>query len=103
MVLLVTLWLPKSALSVMNSKQLSLVIKKKNLLQALSWLNLKIGLFSVASESATITGDLSLTDNLIIGAQLLVNGDAQFGNAFVTGQFNVGEVSIANNYIENHQ
>gem|GEM_PF-2301679 len=55
---------------------------------------------AVATNSATISGNLALTDNLIIGAQLMVKGDSQFGNAFVTGQFTAGEVSIASNYIE---
>jgi len=55
---------------------------------------------SITNDSATITGDMYLTDNLIIGAQLLVNGDTQLGNAFITGQFTAGEVSIADNYIQ---
>jgi len=54
---------------------------------------------NVATDSAILTGDLSLTDNLIVGAQLMVNGDSQFGNAFVTGQFTAGEVSIQDNFI----
>ena len=54
----------------------------------------------IADDSATITGSLSLTDNLIVGAQLMVNGDAQFGNALVTGRFVVGETIIKDNLIE---
>jgi hypothetical protein len=57
---------------------------------------------AVATDSATIKGNLALTDNLVVGAQLMVNGDAQFGNAFVTNQFNVGNITIADNLHSNH-
>ncbi|MFA7675978.1 MAG: tail fiber domain-containing protein, partial [Candidatus Shapirobacteria bacterium] len=54
----------------------------------------------IASNSAKITGDLELTNNLIIGAKLIVNGDTQLGNAFVTGTFTTGEIAIKDNFIE---
>jgi cytoskeletal protein CcmA (bactofilin family) len=55
---------------------------------------------SIASDSATIEGDMYLTNNLVVGAQLMVNGDAQFGNAFITGQLSTGDISISGNYIQ---
>ena len=55
---------------------------------------------NITADSATIEGNLNLTDNLVIGAQLMVTGDTQMGNAFVTGQFSVGNITIADNYIQ---
>jgi len=55
---------------------------------------------NIASDSAQITGDLAITNNLIIGAKLLVNGDTQLANAFITGTFSAGEISIKDNFIE---
>ena len=55
---------------------------------------------NIASDSATITGDLNLSDNLIVGSQLLVNGNTQLGNTFINGIFNVGEIAIQDNFIE---
>lgn len=54
----------------------------------------------IASDSAKITGDLALTDSLIIGAKLTVIGDTQLGNAFINGTFTAGEIAIKNNIIE---
>jgi len=55
---------------------------------------------NIASDSAQITGDLALTNNLVVGAKLLVNGDTQLGNAFITGTFTTGEIAIKDNLIE---
>ena len=55
---------------------------------------------NITADSATIEGNLNLTDNLVIGANLMINGDTQMGNAFVTGQFSVGNITIADNYIQ---
>jgi len=55
---------------------------------------------NIASDSATITGDLSLTDNLVIGAQLYVGGDTHLGNAFISGSLNIADVTIHGNFIE---
>ncbi|MDP4009887.1 MAG: tail fiber domain-containing protein, partial [Candidatus Shapirobacteria bacterium] len=57
-------------------------------------------LTSIASDSAHISGDLSLSNNLIVGAQLTVQGDTQLGNAFITGTFTTGEIAIKDNFIE---
>ncbi len=54
----------------------------------------------IASDSAKIEGDLALTNNLIVGAKLTVNGDTQLGNAFITGTFTTGEIAIKENFIE---
>ncbi|MGI5841410.1 MAG: beta strand repeat-containing protein [Patescibacteria group bacterium] len=54
----------------------------------------------IASESAQIDGDLSLTNNLMVGARLTVLGDTQLGNAFITGTFTAGEIAIKDNFIE---
>ena len=54
----------------------------------------------IASDSAKISGDLSLTNNLIVGSKLMVNGDTQLGNAFITGTFTAGEIAIKDNFIE---
>jgi hypothetical protein len=62
--------------------------------QASSWS------MDIASDSAKITGDLELTNNLIVGAKLMVSGDTQLGNAFVTGTFTTGEIAIKDNLIE---
>ncbi|MFA6184522.1 MAG: tail fiber domain-containing protein, partial [Candidatus Shapirobacteria bacterium] len=55
---------------------------------------------NIASDSAKITGDLELGNNLIVGAKLTVNGDTQLGNAFITGTFTAGEIAIKDNFIE---
>ncbi|MFA5750316.1 MAG: polymer-forming cytoskeletal protein, partial [Candidatus Shapirobacteria bacterium] len=55
---------------------------------------------SVATDSAQISGDLALSNNLIVGAQLMVNGDSQLGNAFISGTFTAGEIAIKDNLIE---
>jgi len=55
---------------------------------------------NIASDSATITGNLSLTDNLVVGAQLYVGGDTHLGNAFISGSLNVADVTIHGNFIE---
>jgi hypothetical protein len=55
---------------------------------------------SIASDSAKIDGDLALSDNLIVGAKLMVNGDTQLGNAFISGIFTAGEVAIKDNIME---
>jgi hypothetical protein len=55
---------------------------------------------NIASNSAKITGDLELGNNLIVGAKLTVNGDTQLGNAFVSGTFTAGEIAIKDNFIE---
>jgi hypothetical protein len=55
---------------------------------------------SVASDSAQISGDLSLSNNLIVGAKLMVNGDTQLANAFISGTFTAGEIAIKDNIIE---
>jgi len=55
---------------------------------------------NIASDSAKIEGDLSISNNLVIGAKLLVNGDTQLANAFITGTFSAGEVSIKDNFIQ---
>ncbi|HRT40100.1 MAG TPA: hypothetical protein P5299_01920, partial [Candidatus Woesebacteria bacterium] len=54
----------------------------------------------IASDSAKLTGNLTLTNNLIVGAKLLVSGDAQLGNAFISGTFTAGEIAIKDNFIE---
>ncbi|HPT66158.1 MAG TPA: hypothetical protein PK257_02510, partial [Candidatus Woesebacteria bacterium] len=54
----------------------------------------------IASDSAKINGDLALTNNLIVGAKLMVQGDTELGNAFVTGTFTTGEIAIKDNLIE---
>jgi len=54
----------------------------------------------IASDSAKLTGSLSLTDNLVIGGKLAVNGDSQLANAFVSGTFSVGDIIIKENYID---
>jgi len=55
---------------------------------------------NIASDSAKITGDLELTNNLIVGAKLAVSGDTQLGNAFISGTFTAGEIAIQDNYLE---
>jgi hypothetical protein len=55
---------------------------------------------SIASDSAKIDGDLALSDNLIVGAKLMVNGDSQLGNAFISGTFTAGEIAIKDNIME---
>ena len=56
---------------------------------------------AVATDSATINGNLTLSDSMIINAQLMVNGDSQFSNAFVSGALTVGNIAISQNSIEN--
>ncbi|MDD4135994.1 MAG: hypothetical protein PHN66_02915, partial [Candidatus Shapirobacteria bacterium] len=55
---------------------------------------------NIASDSAKITGDLELGNNLIVGANLTVHGDTQLGNAFISGTFTAGEIAIKDNFIE---
>ncbi|KKQ69771.1 MAG: Cell wall surface anchor family protein, partial [Candidatus Shapirobacteria bacterium GW2011_GWE2_38_30] len=55
---------------------------------------------SIEADSATIHGNLSLTDDMVIGADLTVHGQTQLGSAFITGTFTAGEIAIQNNYIE---
>ena len=55
---------------------------------------------NIASDSAKITGDLELGNNLIVGAKLTVQGDTQLGNAFISGTFTAGEIAIKDNFIE---
>ena len=55
---------------------------------------------NIASDSAKITGDLELTNNLIVGAKLAVSGDTQLSNAFISGTFTAGEIAIQDNYLE---
>ncbi|MDD4410220.1 MAG: tail fiber domain-containing protein [Candidatus Shapirobacteria bacterium] len=55
---------------------------------------------NIASDSAKINGDLALTNNLVVGAKLMVQGDTELGNAFVTGTFTTGEIAIKDNLIE---
>jgi cytoskeletal protein CcmA (bactofilin family) len=52
------------------------------------------------TDTVQITGDVHLTDSLIIGAQLSVLGNTQLANAFVTGTFTAGEIAIKDNFIE---
>jgi len=54
----------------------------------------------ISDHSITIPSDLTLSDNLIVGAQLLVNGNTQLGNTFINGIFNAGQIAIQDNYIE---
>lgn len=53
-----------------------------------------------ASDSAVLSGNLTLTDSMVIGAQLTVLGQTQLGNAFITGTFAAGEIAIRDNFIE---
>jgi hypothetical protein len=55
---------------------------------------------SVATDSATINGDLHLSNDLIVGANLMVNGNTQLGNAFISGTFAAGQIAIQDNFIE---
>jgi hypothetical protein len=55
---------------------------------------------NIASDSAKITGDLELGNNLIVGANLTIHGDTQLGDAFISGTFTVGEIAIKDNFIE---
>ncbi|MFA5828538.1 MAG: hypothetical protein WC841_04260 [Candidatus Shapirobacteria bacterium] len=54
----------------------------------------------IASDSAKLTGSLTLTDNLVVGGKLAINGDSQLANAFITGTLSVGDVIIKDNYID---
>jgi hypothetical protein len=56
--------------------------------------------FSVATDSAHLDGDVELTGNLVIGSKLMVTGDTLLANAFITGSFNVGEITLKDNIIE---
>jgi cytoskeletal protein CcmA (bactofilin family) len=56
--------------------------------------------FDIASDSATLSGDVALTNNLVVGSKLTVNGDTQLGNAFISGTFATGEIAIKDNFIE---
>jgi hypothetical protein len=55
---------------------------------------------TVATDSASINGNLAITGDLQIGARLTLMGDAQMGNAFITGTFTAGEIAIKDNFIE---
>ena len=52
------------------------------------------------TNTVNITGDVRLSDSMIIGAKLTVLGDTQLGNAFITGTFTAGEIAIKDNFIE---
>jgi len=54
----------------------------------------------IATDSARLTGDLALSDNLVVGAKLMVNGDTQLASAFISGTFTAGQVAIKDNIIE---
>jgi len=56
--------------------------------------------FNTGTSQTEITGDVALSDNMVIGAKLSVLGDTQLGNAFVTGTFTAGEIAIKENFIE---
>jgi len=55
---------------------------------------------SVASGSAKLAGDLTLSGDMVIGSKLTVNGDTQLGNAFITGTLSTGQIAIKDNFIE---
>jgi hypothetical protein len=56
--------------------------------------------FDAGTSQVTITGSLSLSDNLIVGSKLAVIGDSQLGNAFITGTLTAGQIAIKDNLIE---
>jgi len=56
--------------------------------------------FDVGTSQLAINGSMSLSDNLVIGSKLIVNGQAQLGSAFITGTFTAGEIAIKDNLIE---
>jgi cytoskeletal protein CcmA (bactofilin family) len=62
--------------------------------QSTSWMA------DIASDSATITGNLSLTDNMVIGGQLAVAGQTQLASALITGQLQVGQLQMTDTKIE---
>jgi len=64
------------------------------LAQASEWTTL------LATDSARIEGDLSIGHNLVIAGQLLVEGQTQLADAFITGTLTAGQIAVRDNYIE---
>ena len=62
--------------------------------QASDWTTL------LATDSAHIEGNLSVSDDLVIAGQLLISGQTHMAQALVSGTLTVGQISIDNNYIE---
>jgi hypothetical protein len=56
--------------------------------------------FDPGTTQVSLNGSFSLSDNLVVGSKLVVIGDSQFGNAFITGTFTAGEIAIKDNFIE---
>ncbi|RLC35472.1 hypothetical protein DRH14_00955, partial [Candidatus Shapirobacteria bacterium] len=54
----------------------------------------------IASDSATIHGNLSLSNDMIIHGQLQIQGQTQLASAFVTGTFSAGQIALHDNLIE---
>ena len=55
---------------------------------------------TASTDSAQIDPTTKLTNNLVVGSQLTVNGNTTLGNAFITGTFTTGEIAIQDNFIE---
>ncbi|MCG2702052.1 hypothetical protein L6273_02795, partial [Candidatus Parcubacteria bacterium] len=54
----------------------------------------------IASNSATMHGNLTLTNDMLINAQLIVQGQTQLNSLLVTGTFSSGQIAIRDNLIE---